>query len=339
MRILVLRGGALGDFVVTLPALGLLRARWPQARIELVGNPSAAALGLQRHYLDAVHDRGESRWRHLGGGGFDPHSELGAWLASFNLVVSFWPDADGAIAADFAALGFRAPSEKTKLDAGGRVFLAHPPLPTIAPTAAHFCAALAPLGLAAQDFRSRLFPSATDRAAAAHHVPEADGAPLIALHPGSGARDKCWPLERWAEVLTHLHATAGARTCVILGEAEESWWPAASAKVTLPADVRVLPGLKPRELAALFSHCSLFLGHDSGPSHIAAAVGCACVLVFGPTDPAMWAPPGEHVRALRRGTATDAVGVADVLAAVARYSGGDSSKTKRHGFAAHSGPA
>jgi ADP-heptose:LPS heptosyltransferase len=70
-------------------------------------------------------------------------------------------------------------------------------------------------------------------------------------------------------------------------------------------------------LAAALARCSLFLGHDSGPAHVAAAVDCPCVLVFGPTDPAMWAPPGEHVRVVCRGDSTIDVGIDDVLRAVA----------------------
>ena len=70
------------------------------------------------------------------------------------------------------------------------------------------------------------------------------------------------------------------------------------------------------ELAAVLSRCRLFLGHDSGVSHLVAAVGTPCVLLFGPTDPAMWAPPGDHVRVLRRGPILDTISVDDVLAAV-----------------------
>jgi ADP-heptose:LPS heptosyltransferase len=53
----------------------------------------------------------------------------------------------------------------------------------------------------------------------------------------------------------------------------------------------------------------LFLGHDSGVSHLAAAVGTPCVLLFGPTDPAMWAPPGEYVRVIHRGPEMSAISV------------------------------
>jgi heptosyltransferase III len=70
------------------------------------------------------------------------------------------------------------------------------------------------------------------------------------------------------------------------------------------------------ELAAQLAGASLFIGHDSGVSHLAAAVGTPSVLLFGPTDPAMWAPPGEHVHVVRKGADMTAIGVDDVLRAV-----------------------
>ena len=68
-KILVLRGGALGDFIVTLPALALLRRRWPESRIELAGNAVAAEIGRREGLLDAVHSQHEARWSGLYGSG------------------------------------------------------------------------------------------------------------------------------------------------------------------------------------------------------------------------------------------------------------------------------
>src|SRR5438094_10657829 len=96
-RILVRRGGALGDFIVTLPALGLLRQRSPGGRIELIGNATAAALAQARGLLDAAHSQHEARWAALFGAGPLP-AELAGWLRAFDLVLNFWPDVDGALA-------------------------------------------------------------------------------------------------------------------------------------------------------------------------------------------------------------------------------------------------
>ncbi|MFA5057769.1 MAG: hypothetical protein WC485_06615, partial [Opitutaceae bacterium] len=142
MRILVLRGGAIGDFLVTLPALGLLRSQWPRAQIELVGNARAAGLGLRGGYLDAVHSQHEARWSALFGVAPLP-AALSAWLAEFDLVLNYWPDPDGTLARRFPV---RA----------GQQYLSAPAAPVLAPAARHFCEPLRALGLSTGDYRARL---------------------------------------------------------------------------------------------------------------------------------------------------------------------------------------
>ena len=71
------------------------------------------------------------------------------------------------------------------------------------------------------------------------------------------------------------------------------------ASALLSEKVRVLKNLPLPELACVLQNCALFIGHDSGISHLAAAVGAPCLLLFGPTDPAIWAPQNPQVRVLR----------------------------------------
>jgi heptosyltransferase-2 len=314
MRILILRGGALGDFVLTLPAIGLLRRRWPEGRIELAGNARAARLGLGRGGLDAVHSADEACWSRLGSGSLSPEEPIGRRLRSFDLAVSYWPDPDGAVADDFHRLGFAAPGPGRPPE---RTAVFHPAQPALAPASAHFCAALAPLGLrpAPHELLPRVFPGDGDRAAVQLLLPDG-GAPLVAWHPGSGSPRKDWPAARWLEVIRTAEPLRGTRLVVLLGEAEDSWWDASGAPARLPPGTVCLRALPPRHLAAVAERCRVFLGHDTGPAHVAAAAGCPCVLVFGPTDPAMWAPPHPWVRVARRGERTEAVTVPDALGAL-----------------------
>ncbi|MEO7798703.1 MAG: hypothetical protein ABIY47_13370 [Opitutaceae bacterium] len=99
-KILVLRGGALGDFIVTLPALALLRRRWPESKIELVGNAKAAELGRREGLIDAVHSQHEARWAPLYSSE-ELAKDFQAWLEEFDLVVSYWPDPDEELSARF----------------------------------------------------------------------------------------------------------------------------------------------------------------------------------------------------------------------------------------------
>lgn len=283
-RILVLRGGALGDFIVTLPALALLRQHWPAARIELAGNATAAALAKARGLIDALHSQHEARWGGLFGDGPLP-AEFAGWLAAFDLVVNFWPDPDGTLGRHFPR---RA----------GQAFLTAAALPATAPAAAHYCAALAPLVPGRADHHFRLLPR--------QPIVPAGPAPIL-VHPGSGSPRKNWPAERWRELLGAL----ARPVTLILGEAEAGAWGGSG-----------FPGVSTLctpELETLVAHLAggrLYLGHDSGVSHLAAACGVPCVLLFGPTDPATWAPPGPQVRVLRAGPDLSAISVAQVWAAV-----------------------
>ena len=281
-KILVLRGGALGDFVVTLPALALLRQSWPAARIELAGNAAAAALALSEGLLNAVHSQDEARWSALYGSAPLP-AALAHWFAEFDLILSFWPDPDGELRRRFPV---RA----------GQTFLPAGASPTRPPAAAHYCEALRPLGLQTQNYFHALI---SERRPAVRR---------IALHPGSGSPRKNWPLERWAELGVWIAHKHHSELLIVTGEAEA---PGVLAGLGTPAHNLPLP-----ELATQLSRCQLFLGHDSGVSHLAAALGVPCVLLFGPTDPAMWAPPAPHVRVIRRGSEMTAISVADVQRAL-----------------------
>jgi heptosyltransferase III len=291
MKILVLRGGALGDFLVTLPALGLLRARWPQARIELVGHARAAELARPGGTLDAVHSQHEARWAALYGGEPLP-AGLHTWLAEFDLVVNFWPDPDGALAAHFPLRP-------------GQTWVTAAARPAVSPAARHYCEALRPLGLATTDYCSQL---RVGKLEIRNSKSRTQNETMVAIHPGSGSPRKNWPLERWVELAGKLHR----RTSLLIVGGE----PDTAAVAALAAFGEVALNLPLPELARRLAACRLFLGHDSGVSHLAAAVGTPCVLLFGPTEAAMWAPPGEHVQTVHRGPELSAISVDAVWAAV-----------------------
>ncbi len=290
-KILVLRGGALGDFVVTLPTLAALKRTWPHARVELIGNATAAELAHHRGLLDRVHSQHDARWAALFKDEKLPR-ELVTWLAAFDLVVNYWPGADGTLARHF-------PLHE------GQQYVAAPAMPTRAPAAAHYADALRPLGIEVGQFFVRL--------GATHRSGE-----TIAVHPGSGSRKKNWPQERWIELL----AAEQSPFLLITGEAEMATWSERMLRGTKLANkldagtLRLATGLPLEALVQELAACRLFLGHDSGVSHLASACGVPCVLLFGPTDPAMWAPPAPHVRVIQRGGDLAAISVADVRAAM-----------------------
>lgn len=282
-KILVLRGGALGDFIVTLPALALLRQHWPAAHIELAGNATAADLGVRAGLIDRAHSQHEARWSALYASGPLP-TAFAEYLATFDLVLNFWPDPSETLAAHFAHLSTP-------------IFRSSSALPIRAPAAAHYCEPLRPLGLPAETSFHLL-------------APPSPKPHLIALHPGSGSPQKNWPLSRWIALCRWLHADHHAELLIITGEADG---PAATALAPFGTSAHQLPLA---QLAARLTECSRFLGHDSGISHLAAACGVPSVLLFGPTDPAMWAPPAPHVTVIRRGPSLAEISLADVQTAL-----------------------
>ena len=298
-NILVLRGGALGDFIVTLPALAALRQQWPDATLTFVGHAAAAELGRRQGLIDHICSQHESRWSALYKAAVLP-DELRRWLATFDVAVNFWPDPDGELQRHFP------------LGAAQR-FVTAPAMPVLAPAAARYCAALRPLGIDASECFFR-FNLGTQNAAALPNP----GPTAIAVHPGSGSHRKNWPAERWIELVESLDTPV----VFVLGEAEAEAWSSAWLRRTQLArriqagSVRVAANLPLPDLADQLSSCRVFLGHDSGVSHLAAACGVPCVLLFGPTDPAMWAPPAPHVRVIRHGNDLAAISIDDVRAAI-----------------------
>jgi heptosyltransferase-2 len=289
-RILVIRGGAIGDFVLTLPAIRLLRENFPHAHLEILGYKHIIALAEGRFYADATRSieyAGLSRF-------FIPRTELPEdmveYFASFQQIVSYLYDPDRFF-------------EENIRRAGVKYYLhGSPKLHDSAHAAQQLAQPLESLALYLEDKAPVLFPSDADREFAADYLarafPGAAG-PLIAMHPGSGGERKNWPVERWealGETLFKLEPAA--RLLVVGGEADhprlEYLQRAWKGKLVHMALHLPLP-----ELAAILQQCRLFLGHDSGVSHIAAATGTASLLLFGPTDPDVWAPLTGKVTIIR----------------------------------------
>jgi heptosyltransferase-3 len=207
-------------------------------------------------------------------------SELCGALAPFHAVIAYTASADL-----LHGLGQAAPSAK---------IVAQPPLP---PQAAPHAAAW----LAQAVARLGADPAVTPPTFAASEVESAQARPwldrlepgFLAVHPGSGSPRKNWPGQRFASLVEHL---AGGRPFLLVeGPADVD---AAEPLMRLPSVVHARE-LPPRVLGAVLARAGLYVGNDSGISHLAAAWGAPVVTLFGPTDPAQWAPIGPRVRVMR----------------------------------------
>ncbi len=120
----------------------------------------------------------------------------------------------------------------------------------------------------------------------------------IFIHPGSGGRRKVWPLRNWHGLLDWIRGELSFQALLSIGPADEYMDEFSGAM--REAGVPIVSGLSPLRLSALLSLCGLYIGSDSGVSHLAAAVGIPAITVFGPTDPRVWAPQGANAVAVRR---------------------------------------
>ena len=150
------------------------------------------------------------------------------------------------------------------------------------------------LGLCLADSAAQLFPSDGDRASIQHF--RAKPHRTVALHPGSGSETKNWPLENWIKLGDELLAS-GRELLIVAGEADHGRTEKLKA-AWKNERVQFVDDLPLPQLAALLEEL-VFVGHDSGISHIAAAAGARCLLLFGWTDPAIWAPANAAVTVIR----------------------------------------
>ncbi len=124
--------------------------------------------------------------------------------------------------------------------------------------------------------------------------PEA-GPPVVLIHPGASAPSRRWPAERFAALAAALVQEGRGRPVIIEGPAE----PGLADEVARAAGIPLvaLPTLRRVELlAALLAHSALFIGHSSGPFHVACLVGTRTVSLWGDTDPALWGPAWDPER-------------------------------------------
>ena len=314
-RILIIRGGAIGDFILTLPSLKALRDARPDAHIEILGYKNIAGLAENRFYAQAVRSIEYGPLSSFFAQNSELPAELADYFSNFHLVISYLYDPDRIF-------------EKNLRRCGVENLLCGPAkiLETAGHAARQLTRPIEDLGIKVSDLTERVFPSVDDRKFAREFLGPLPQ-PIIAIHPGSGGAEKNWPLENWIGLFSRraafsLSEEESRRTencfslIVVSGEADEAQTEQLEREWK-NRGVRFVKSLPLPHLAAVLER-SIFLGHDSGISHLAAAAGTNCILLFGPTDPNVWAPQNNNVRILRppTGRLSD-LKIEDVEAAVA----------------------
>jgi heptosyltransferase-2 len=295
-RVLVIRGGAIGDFILTLPALKALRDAYPDARVEILGYSHITVLAENRFYAQAVRSIEYGPLSSFFAKNSDLPAEFANYFGSFDLIISYLFDPDRIF-------------ENNLRRCGVENLLCGPA--KIVKTAVHAARQLAlpieQLGIGVGDLTEKVFPSIDDRHFGQEFL-QALQQPILAIHPGSGSTEKNWPLENWIALfsksgglpLTQEKCGQLGKSfslVVISGEADKTETRVLEREWKNRA-IRFAKNLPLPHLAAVLER-SIFIGHDSGISHLAAASGATCVLLFGPTDPDVWAPRNRNVQILR----------------------------------------
>jgi heptosyltransferase III len=248
MRRLILRPGAIGDFIISLPALECLRTQYTEVwtagpNVPLVRFADRAR-SLASTGLDLV-------------GVTEPPFGLFEQLRSFDSIVSW----------------YGANREEFRSAVAGLPVTFFPALPKDASQhAADFYL----------DQVRTIAPCASDG------IPRIECPGLRAdyavIHPFSGSPRKNWPLEKFRRLAAGLERTMPVRWC------------------SGPDDPPLAGAVRfdnLYDLACWLARARLYIGNDSGITHLAAAVGTPVLALFGPTDPSVWAPRGPHVRVMR----------------------------------------
>jgi heptosyltransferase-2 len=278
-KILVVRGGAIGDFILTLPALAALRKQFPRTQLEVLGYPQIASLAKLAGYVNDVRS---IEARSLAGffarkGELDP--ALGEHFGSFNIIVSYLYDPDEIFRenvgrcskAQFIAGPYR-PDETQNIHAT-EVFLK--PLERLAIFGAN------------PEPRIPVEPPQRNASAT-----------TLALHPGSGGEKKNWPEDCWEELLRAIAGKTNWRVLLVGGEAEEARLQRLSSLV--PVERLTVAAHQPLpKVAVRLAACDAFIGHDSGITHLAAAVSLRGIALWGRTNPDIWRPRSERFELLR----------------------------------------
>jgi len=292
---LVIHQGALGDFILALPVLSALRRAFPEARPVMMGYPRILQLAEERFYAEeifSIDQKGMATF-FVRQGPLD--RTLSQFFSAFELIVVFGKDGEGTLIGNL------------KKVCQGRVLHINP-LPNWdegVHLSDHLLKQLTRYGISLSETYPRLHLKELDRKWGedfwmGRGVSPEERSKVIVLHPGSGSRKKTWSLRKFLDLFRHLQTQLGGKFLIVLGPAEGPEVQQAFEELT-SSHLVLAKGLSLVQLASVMEGCRLFIGNDSGISHMAVALRLPTLAIFGPTDHRVWSPRGEKVEVVRRG--------------------------------------
>jgi ADP-heptose:LPS heptosyltransferase len=280
MRFLILRPGAIGDTLLAFPVLRALQAQYTHSHITFVGNASVLSLALAFGVAEEALDYEHVQWSQLFSTRGIHAPALQDLLQRIDSAICWLHDPEGLVEHNLRLAGVRH-----VIVAPGR------PRENM-----HIVEHLArTIGFEKPVETLTRFTLPGSGAAYLDKV--------VAVHPGSGGTNKCWPARHFAAVIERLWNLPGQDYPVLLlsGPADQermhdllSWLAPPE-----PALLKVIVNEPLLAVAHQLQQCRCYLGNDSGITHLAAMLGVPTIALFGPSDPAAWRPVGPEVIVLR----------------------------------------
>jgi ADP-heptose:LPS heptosyltransferase len=299
--ILVIRPGAIGDALLTFPVLKALGEHFDGTRLTLVSNAQALPLALAFGVAEQAFDFQDLQWSELFSSSGIRTSSMRDLLEQTDLAICWLRDPDGIIEHNLKMSGIKhsiiAPGRPS---AGEHLHIVDYLARTIGlpNVGAQFIA---------PSSRDLLNPSSKDTATKR----------FVAIHPGSGAVEKCWPASRFATVIKRLWKE-NHPVLLLAGPADTECVDDVLQQLSPhpgPEMFKMLTHASLLEVAQHLQQCRNYLGNDSGITHLAAMLGVPTIAIFGPTDPKIWRPIGPFVKVIQGPTLED-VTVNEIMEAI-----------------------
>jgi heptosyltransferase-3 len=287
-NVVVIHPGTLGDVLLAVPAIKRVASRFPQHHLLLIARGPVSRLLAECHVVDEWIATESQVCSGLFTGFGEQSVELRSSLERCDVAVAWTVDVDGSLVNLLREYGVR------------KIWIQSPFSPALRRT----------------HQRDRFLESIEEGSPTGfgedvldvpdHLIEEGriclekkgitKGRSLVLIHPGSGSIHKCLGPEKWAHIIQHLQYREMSPV-VLEGPADQD--AVESVLSLLGTQPPVLRDLSLSLLVGVLVQADLYVGNDSGVTHLAANVGVRTGAVFGPTDPHRWAPYGRHVTILR----------------------------------------
>jgi ADP-heptose:LPS heptosyltransferase len=286
--ILIVHQGAIGDFILSLPPLEAIHRSYSRAHFIFLGHPSILSIIHSRPYFDGVLNCADKRWASL----YNSKGKLATVafhsLPPVDCIFAFCRSSSQPLVENLATI-YKKPAHRIE------------PFP--APglglhVSMYQCRQLEELGISSLPCPAPVIAPSQDDFLEARRFFQRNvskGEQLILLHPGSGGRKKLWSVAGWLDVIMRLSGHNNIKISLIEGPADSHIVKQLCSELGLNS-LLLVNNWRLGKLAALMKHSSLYLGNDSGITHLAAACNTPTIALFGPTDPRIWGPRGSKVK-------------------------------------------